>query len=44
MPSLAELQAKTVYNDVDYEVILVGRRIEKELQQLNERVSNISLE
>ncbi|XP_076899014.1 putative serine/threonine-protein kinase SIS8 isoform X2 [Bidens hawaiensis] len=44
LPSLVDLQARTVYDDVDYEVILVDRRIDKELQLLEERVSNISLE
>ncbi|KAI3756037.1 hypothetical protein L1987_55849 [Smallanthus sonchifolius] len=44
LPSLVDLQARTVYDDVDYEVILVDRRIDKELQYLEERVSNISLE
>ncbi|CAI9261406.1 unnamed protein product [Lactuca saligna] len=44
MPSLVELQAKTVYDDVDYEVILVDRSTDKKLQQLEERVLNISLE
>ncbi|XP_076952459.1 putative serine/threonine-protein kinase SIS8 isoform X2 [Bidens hawaiensis] len=44
LPSLVDLQARTVYVDVDYEVILVDRRIDKELQLLEERVSNISLE
>nr|XP_043627341.1 probable serine/threonine-protein kinase SIS8 [Erigeron canadensis] len=44
LPSLVDLQAKTVYDDVDYEVILVNRTIDKELQHLEERVSNISLE
>ncbi|KVH91420.1 serine/threonine-protein kinase EDR1-like isoform X1 [Cynara cardunculus var. scolymus] len=44
MPSLVDLQAKTVYDNVDFEVILVDRTIDKELQLLEERVSNISLE
>ncbi|KAJ0768837.1 putative protein kinase TKL-CTR1-DRK-2 family [Helianthus annuus] len=44
MPSLIDLQARTVHDDVDHEVILVDRRIDKELQILEERVSNISLE
>ncbi|KAI3692585.1 hypothetical protein L6452_32403 [Arctium lappa] len=44
MPSLVDLQARTVYDNVDFEVILVDRTIDKELQLLEERVSNISLE
>ncbi|KAL8264162.1 hypothetical protein R6Q59_022292 [Mikania micrantha] len=44
LPSLVDLQARTVNDGVDYEVILVDRRIDKELQHLEERVSNISLE
>ncbi|KAJ9537393.1 LOW QUALITY PROTEIN: hypothetical protein OSB04_030126 [Centaurea solstitialis] len=44
MPSLADLQATAVYDNVDYEVVLVDRTIDKELQLLEERVSDISLE
>ncbi|KAF5774110.1 putative non-specific serine/threonine protein kinase [Helianthus annuus] len=44
MPSLVDLQARTGTDDVDYEVTLVDRRTDKELQHLEERVSNISLE
>ena len=44
MPSLTDLQARTIYDGVDYEVILVDRTVDKGLQLLEERVSNISLE
>ncbi|KAJ9537392.1 hypothetical protein OSB04_030125 [Centaurea solstitialis] len=44
MPSLVDLRAQTVYDNVDYEVVLVDRTVDKELQLLEERVSNISLE
>ncbi|XP_071730365.1 probable serine/threonine-protein kinase SIS8 isoform X2 [Rutidosis leptorrhynchoides] len=44
MPSLVDLQSKTVYDDVDYDVILVDRTIDKQLQYLEERVSDISME
>ncbi|KAI3728131.1 hypothetical protein L6452_16761 [Arctium lappa] len=44
MPLLVDLQAITVSDNVDYEVILVNRVVDKELRYLEERVSNISLE
>ncbi|KAJ9549470.1 hypothetical protein OSB04_022013 [Centaurea solstitialis] len=44
MPLLVDLQAIAVSDNVDYEVILVNRVVDKELRYLEERVSNISLE
>ncbi|KAK9076103.1 hypothetical protein SSX86_004436 [Deinandra increscens subsp. villosa] len=44
MPLLVDLQAITVSDNVDYEVILVNRMIDKDLRYLEERVSAISLE
>ncbi|XP_023768681.1 probable serine/threonine-protein kinase SIS8 isoform X1 [Lactuca sativa] len=44
MPLLVDLQAITVSDNVDYEVILVDRMVDKELRYLEERVSTISLE
>ncbi|KAL4570322.1 hypothetical protein LXL04_025974 [Taraxacum kok-saghyz] len=44
MPLLVDLQAITVSDNVDYEVILVDRMVDKELVYLEERVSSISLE
>lgn len=44
MPSLVDLQAITVSDNVDYDVVLVDRMIDKELRYLEERVSTISLE
>lgn len=44
MPLLVDLQAITVSDNVDYEVILVNRMIDKDLRYLEERVSTISLE
>ncbi|KAD5317274.1 hypothetical protein E3N88_17220 [Mikania micrantha] len=44
MPLLVDLQAITVSDNVDYEVILVNRMVDKDLRFLEERVSTISLE
>ncbi|KAL4564754.1 hypothetical protein LXL04_028825 [Taraxacum kok-saghyz] len=44
MPSFVDLEAISVDNGVDYEVILVDRTIDKKLEHLEERVLNISLE
>ncbi|XP_071702654.1 probable serine/threonine-protein kinase SIS8 isoform X2 [Rutidosis leptorrhynchoides] len=44
MPLLVDLQAITVTDNVDYDVILVDRFVDKELRSLEERVSTISLE
>ncbi|KAJ0914823.1 putative protein kinase TKL-CTR1-DRK-2 family [Helianthus annuus] len=44
MPLLVDLQAITVSDNVDYEVILVNRMVDKDLRYLEERVSTISLE
>ncbi|KAJ0260814.1 hypothetical protein HA466_0040580 [Hirschfeldia incana] len=44
MPLLVDLQAISVSDNVDYEVILVNRVIDPELQELERRVSALSLE
>ncbi|CAN8256586.1 unnamed protein product [Cochlearia groenlandica] len=44
MPLLVDLQAITVSDNVDYEVILVNRLIDHELQELERRASALSLE
>ncbi|XWS17642.1 hypothetical protein CRYUN_Cryun33cG0085000 [Craigia yunnanensis] len=41
MPSLVDLQAVSVLDNVDYEVILVNRLLDPELQELEKRVYNI---
>ncbi|XVF35341.1 hypothetical protein REPUB_Repub18cG0137300 [Reevesia pubescens] len=41
MPSLVDLQAVSVLDKVDYEVILVNRLLDPELQELEKRVYNI---
>ncbi|KAA3477476.1 serine/threonine-protein kinase EDR1-like [Gossypium australe] len=41
MPSLVDLQAVSVLENVDYEVILVNRLLDPELQELEKRVYNI---
>ncbi|KAL1089463.1 hypothetical protein V6Z11_D07G022700 [Gossypium hirsutum] len=41
MPSLVDLQAVSVLDNVDYEVILVNRLLDPELQALEKRVYNI---
>ncbi|KAE8665267.1 Serine/threonine-protein kinase CTR1 [Hibiscus syriacus] len=41
MPSLVDLQAVSVSEKVDYEVILVNRLLDPELQELEKRVYNI---
>ncbi|XP_059657059.1 probable serine/threonine-protein kinase SIS8 [Cornus florida] len=44
MPMLVDLQAVSVSDNIDYEVILVNRAIDPELRQLEERVCSIHLE
>ncbi|XP_024021796.1 serine/threonine-protein kinase EDR1 [Morus notabilis] len=44
MPLLVDLQAISVSDDVDYEVILVNRMVDSELRRLEKRASAISLE
>ncbi|KAJ4908511.1 Protein kinase superfamily protein [Raphanus sativus] len=44
MPLLVDLQAISVSDNVDYEVILVNRLIDSELQELERRVYALSLE
>ncbi|CAF2119311.1 unnamed protein product [Brassica napus] len=44
MPLLVDLQAISVSDDVDYEVVLVNRLIDPGLQELERRVSVLSLE
>lgn len=44
MPLLADLQAISVMDKVNYEVVFVNRSIDHELQQLEESASRISLE
>ncbi|KAL0709381.1 hypothetical protein Bca4012_016359 [Brassica carinata] len=44
MPLLVDLQAISVSENVDYEVILVNRLIDPELRELERRVSALSLE
>ncbi|KAF8118205.1 hypothetical protein N665_0006s0197 [Sinapis alba] len=44
MPLLVDLQTISVSDNVDYEVILVNRLIDPELQELERRVSALSLE
>ncbi|XP_022750095.1 serine/threonine-protein kinase EDR1-like [Durio zibethinus] len=41
MPSLVDLQAISVLDNVDYEAILVNRLLDPELQELEKRVYNI---
>ncbi|KAK8654804.1 hypothetical protein V6N13_107402 [Hibiscus sabdariffa] len=41
MPTLVDLQAVSVLDNVDYEVILVNRLLDPELQALEKRVHNI---
>ncbi|XP_022732706.1 probable serine/threonine-protein kinase SIS8 isoform X2 [Durio zibethinus] len=41
MPSLVDLQAVSVLDNVDYEVILVNRLLDPELQELEKRVYNL---
>ncbi|XWS26406.1 hypothetical protein CRYUN_Cryun26dG0029600 [Craigia yunnanensis] len=41
MPSLVDLQAVSVLDNVDYEVILVNRMLDLELQELEKKVYNI---
>ncbi|KAK8991600.1 hypothetical protein V6N11_062605 [Hibiscus sabdariffa] len=41
MPSLVDLQAVSVSEKVDYEVVLVNRLLDPELQELEKRVNNI---
>ncbi|XVE97670.1 hypothetical protein REPUB_Repub03eG0039000 [Reevesia pubescens] len=44
MPSLVDLQAVSVLDNVDYEVILVNRLLDPELQELEKRVYNMYVE
>ncbi|WOL09063.1 serine/threonine-protein kinase EDR1 isoform X1 [Canna indica] len=44
MPSLVDLQAISVSDKIDYEVILVNRRVDHALQQLEKKAISISLE
>ncbi|KAK2966419.1 hypothetical protein RJ640_003689 [Escallonia rubra] len=44
MPLLVDLETVTVSDDVDYEVVLVNRTTDMELQQLEERLCKESLE
>lgn len=44
MPLFVDLQALSVYDDVDYEVILVNRMVDFELQQLEEMAVALSME
>ncbi|GLT57609.1 hypothetical protein SLA2020_305700 [Shorea laevis] len=44
MPSLVDLQAISVLDNVDYEVILVNRMLDPELQELEETIYNEYLE
>ncbi|XP_073129943.1 serine/threonine-protein kinase EDR1 [Henckelia pumila] len=44
MPSLADLEAISVLDDVNYEVVLVNRAIDMELRKLEERVYFMSME
>lgn len=44
MPLLVDLEAISVSDNVDYEVILVNRTADKSLRQLEERVCHLSLE
>ncbi|KHG30574.1 Serine/threonine-protein kinase CTR1 [Gossypium arboreum] len=44
MPSLVDLQAVSVLENVDYEVILVNRLLDPELQELEKRVYNIHVQ
>uniref|UniRef100_M4CPI4 non-specific serine/threonine protein kinase n=1 Tax=Brassica campestris TaxID=3711 RepID=M4CPI4_BRACM len=44
MPLLVDLQGISVSDDVDYEVVLVNRLIDPELQELERRASALSLE
>ncbi|KZV37293.1 kinase family protein [Dorcoceras hygrometricum] len=44
MPSLVDLEAISVLDDVDYEVVLVNRGIDMELRKLEERVYFMSME
>lgn len=44
MPLLVDLQAISITEKADYEVVLVNRSIDTKLQQLEERAYNISLE
>jgi len=44
MPSLVDLQAIPVSDNIDYEVVLVNRTVDHALQQLERRVASISSE
>uniref|UniRef100_A0A7N0TLR2 non-specific serine/threonine protein kinase n=1 Tax=Kalanchoe fedtschenkoi TaxID=63787 RepID=A0A7N0TLR2_KALFE len=44
MPSLAELQVMSVMDKVDYEVIIVNRSVDIELQQLEQKTFLVSME
>ncbi|BFG18147.1 hypothetical protein CerSpe_044210 [Prunus speciosa] len=44
MPLLVDLQAVSVSDNVDYDVILVNRLVDPELQQLEKRAYTVSLE
>lgn len=44
MPLLVDLQAISVSDNVDYEVLLVNRMVDPELQQLEKRANEISKE
>lgn len=44
MPLLVDLQAVSVSDNVDYDVILVNRLVDPELQQLEKRAYAVSLE
>lgn len=44
MPLLVEFQAVSVSDNVDYDVILVNRMVDTELQQLEKRAYAVSLE
>ncbi|KAL3818957.1 hypothetical protein ACJIZ3_004862 [Penstemon smallii] len=44
MPSLVDLEALTVSDDIHYEVVLVNRPVDMELRQLEEKVYFMSME
>ncbi|XP_008793254.2 probable serine/threonine-protein kinase SIS8 isoform X2 [Phoenix dactylifera] len=44
MPALVDLQATSITDNIDYEVVLVNRSVDPELQQLERRAVSIALE
>ncbi|XP_021907744.1 probable serine/threonine-protein kinase SIS8 [Carica papaya] len=44
MPSLVDIQAASISDSVDYEVILVNRLVDHELQELEKKAFSVSLE